>query len=93
MIGAILGISLAVSVTGNVIQGIQNRKLRKQIEQLTKINQELQVRNDELLKQYKALKLFSFKQKFELIKEMSANKAEVKKNEQQINELLEKAKK
>ena len=52
MLTTVLGISLAVSVTGNVIQGIQNRRLRKRIEQLTKINQQLQERNNELAKQY-----------------------------------------
>ena len=92
MLTTFLGISLAVSITGNFIQGIQNRKLRKQIEQLTRANQLLQARNDELRKKYEALKLFAFKQKFEIVKEMSENKLQAVKNEKQIKKLVKKAK-
>lgn len=92
MLTTFLGISLAVSVTGNVIQGIQNRRLRKRIEQLTKINQQLQERNNELAKQYEALKLFAFKEKFEIVKEMGGNKLQVIKNEKEIKGLVKKAK-
>ena len=37
MIGVILGVTSAVSIGTNIFQGIQNNKLRKQIEQLKAI--------------------------------------------------------
>ncbi len=55
-----LGITAAVSLVTNVFQALDNRELRKQIEQLTLIVNQLQERIEELRKQKKALKLFDF---------------------------------
>lgn len=71
-----LGITAAVSLVTNVFQALDNRELRKQIEQLTLIVNQLQGRIEELRKQKEALKLFDFRTRSEFQKEIKKLKSE-----------------
>ena len=79
-----LGVTSAASIGANIFQGIQNKNLRKQIEQLKAIIANQQNDIDELKKQMKALKLWAFKQKYELSKEIKFLKSDLKTNQQKL---------
>lgn len=67
--------SLVTSVVGNVYQGVENRKLREQIEGLQKLINGLEQEIEKLKQEQKALKIWCFKEKW-------AIRNEIKKREQ-----------
>lgn len=85
-----LGATSAVSIGGNIFQGIQNKNLRRQIEQLKAIIENQQNEIDELKKQMKALKLWAFKKRYECKKEIKSKKLELASNEQKLLDLEKK---
>ncbi|MCQ2580358.1 MAG: hypothetical protein MJ159_06645 [Treponemataceae bacterium] len=87
MIGVILGVTSAVSIGTNIFQGIQNNKLRKQIEQLKAIIANQQNDIEELKKQMKALKAWAFKQKYELSKEIKYLQRNMASNKESLRRL------
>ncbi len=88
MIGAVgLGITSAVSIGFNIYQGIQNTKLRKQIEQLKAIIRNQQDEIKELQKQMDALKLWAFKQKLECSKKIKYLEQNLVDNRQRLSRL------
>lgn len=85
MVGtAILGVGLVVSLSGNVVQGVQNRKLRQQVEALTSVSERLQAEIDELQKKYDALRAWSFRKRAETKKEIEARQADLEANRLEI---------
>jgi predicted RNase H-like nuclease (RuvC/YqgF family) len=90
-----LGITTAASLTSNIIQGIQNGRLRKQIEMLLAIIENIKSDIEETRKELKALKIWSFKQKYKLHKKISKLKKRIKEKtleiyylKQQINKVV-----
>ncbi len=79
-----LGVTSAASIGANIFQGIQNKNLRKQIEQLKAIIANQQENIDELKKQMKALKLWAFKQRYEYSKEIKSLKQDIASNKQRL---------
>ena len=79
-----LGITSAASIGDNIFQGIQNKNLRKQIEQLKAIIVTQQNDIEELKKQMKALKLWAFKQRYEYSKEIKSLKQNLISNKQRL---------
>ncbi len=79
-----LGITSAASIGVNIFQGIQNKNLRKQIEQLKAIIVTQQNDIEELKKQMKALKLWAFKQRYEYSKEIKSLKQNLISNKQRL---------
>ena len=79
-----LGITSAASLVGNIIQGIQNRELRKQIEMLLAIINNLKNDIEETKKELKALKIWSFRQKYRYHKKISELQKEIKKKTLEI---------
>lgn len=55
------GAALTISVAGNIYQGIQNKKLKKRINELYEIMVVLKEEIEEKEKEIKALKLFAFR--------------------------------
>ncbi len=72
-----LGVGLGISAVGNVVLGVQNRKLRQQVDQLTHIQRGLESRITELEKKYKALKLFAFSEKKRVKNEIAKSKEQL----------------
>lgn len=79
-----LGVTSAASIGANIFQGIQNKNLRKQIEQLKAIIANQQENIDELKKQMKALKLWAFKQRYEYSKEIKSLEQDIASNKQRL---------
>lgn len=79
-----LGVTSAASIGANIFQGIQNKNLRKQIEQLKAIISNQQNDIEELKKQMKALKLWAFKQRYEYSKELKSLKQSLNNNKQRL---------
>ncbi len=79
-----LGITSAASIGVNIFQGIQNKNLRKQIEQLKAIIVTQQNDIEELKKQMKALKFWAFKQRYEYSKEIKSLKQNLISNKQRL---------
>ena len=79
-----LGITSAASIGANIFQGIQNKNLRKQIEQLKAIIANQQNDIEALKKQMKALKLWAFKQRYEYSKEIKSLKQNLKDSKQRL---------
>lgn len=79
-----LGITSAASIGVNIFQGIQNKNLRKQIEQLKAIIVTQQNDIEELKKQMKVLKLWAFKQRYEYSKEIKSLKQNLISNKQRL---------
>ncbi|WP_276752195.1 hypothetical protein [Treponema succinifaciens] len=79
-----LGITSAASIGVNIFQGIKNKNLRKQIEQLKAIIVTQQNDIEELKKQMKALKLWAFKQRYEYSKEIKSLKQNLISNKQRL---------
>lgn len=75
-----LGVTSVASITINIFQGIQNSKLRKQIEMLVQIIQKQQNDINELKKQMKALKLWAFRQRYACRKEIKSVKKDMNSN-------------
>ncbi len=84
---AILGASTAVSVGVNIYQGVQNRKLRRQIEMLEATIRNLKSDIEELKKEVEAVKFWAFTEKFKLKKEMKQLKFELKQNKRRLEVL------
>lgn len=84
---AITGGIAAVSVGANIYQGIQNRRLRRQIEMLMAIISNLQSDIEELKKQVIAAKKWAFREKSRLKKEIKALKKELINNSQKLRVL------
>ena len=86
---AIIGLATtsAVSIGTNIFQGIQNNKMRKQIEQLKAIIFNQQSDLEELKTQMEALKIWAFKQKIKYIREIKEIKKEISINQKQLNYL------
>jgi prefoldin subunit 5 len=87
-----LGLGLGASLTANIAQGLQNRKLRKQIEMLLKTIENLQNDINEMKKEMRALKLWSFKQRYILSKEIKKLKGRKEGKTKELKLLLEEAK-
>ncbi len=88
----LLGTAVA-SLGANVYQAKENRELRKQIEELTLIIQKLQNDINELEKQLKALKIWSFRKKMQLKREIKKLIKERDSYKTKLNRLEEKFKK
>jgi len=70
----IIGGGLVVSVTTNIIQGVQKNKLRKQIEKLLEIIDNLNSDINEFKKERKATKIWHFKEKLILTRKIKTLK-------------------
>lgn len=79
-----LGVTSAASIGANIFQGIQNKNLRRQIEQLKAIIYNQQNDIEELKKQMKALKLWAFKKRYEYSKEIKSLKQNLASNKQRL---------
>jgi predicted RNase H-like nuclease (RuvC/YqgF family) len=77
----------AVSIGINIYQAVQNNKLRKQIRQLERINDNLRAEIEERRKELKALKIWCFRQRINLHRDISNNKREIQANNREIWEL------
>jgi len=77
----------AISIGINIYQAVQNRKLRKQIRQLERMNDNLRAKIEEARKEMKALKIWCFRQRINLHRYISNNKKEIQANNQEIWEL------
>jgi predicted RNase H-like nuclease (RuvC/YqgF family) len=80
-------VAAGVSIAVNIYQAVQNRKLRKQIQRLQRINDDLRDEIEEARKELKALKIWCFKQRINLHRYISDNKKEIKENNREIVEL------
>ena len=82
-----LGATSVTSISLNIIQGIQNNKLRKQIEMLLQTIQKQQNDINELKKQMESIKLWAFKQRYEYSKQIKSIENDMKKNLYTLNAL------
>jgi len=76
-----------VSIGINIYQAVQNRKLRNQIRQLERMNDDLRAEIEERRKELKALKLWCFRQRINLHRDISNNRREIEANNREIWEL------
>ncbi|AEF81501.1 hypothetical protein [Leadbettera azotonutricia] len=82
-----LGISTTSSMVVNILQWIDNKNLRKQIEQLLKIIKNLENEVSELKKQMHALKIWHFRHRYELRKAISLKNRSIKENMEKVEQL------
>jgi len=71
------GTSAIASIIVNIVQGFQNRKLRKQTEMLEKVAKNLNSDLVELKKKQDALKIWSFQERYRLEKQIAYLESEV----------------
>jgi len=76
-----------VSIGINIYQAVQNNKLRKRIRQLERMNDDLRAEIEERRKELKALKIWCFRQRINLHRDISNNRREIKGNNLAIYEL------
>jgi len=65
-----LGATSVSSIALNIVQGIQNNKLRQQIEMLVKIIKKQQRDIEELKKELESLKIWAFKQDVNAVRKL-----------------------
>jgi len=75
-----LGATSVSSIALNIVQGIQNNKLRQQIEMLVKIIKKQQRDIEELKKELESLKIWAFKQRRECSKKITYLENDMEKN-------------
>lgn len=76
-----------VSIAANIYQAVQNKKLRKQIQRLQRMNDDLRDEIEEARKELHALKIWCFQHRIKLHRYISNNKKEIKENIREICEL------
>lgn len=86
----IAGGIIIVSISVHIWQAIKNRSLRKQIEKLVAIIDNLQNDIDELKKEVSALKFWAFREKYKLKKEIRIHNTKIEKLSKEITGMTDK---